>query len=452
MKNIRLIAFFFLLLVSTGRVVCQNGTLLKDLSLNYSAGYDGDLNNSLKFTLPFMEIRGALRNKKVITWPPDYNFGVMLDTQAFYKPVTLAVKAGNLVTGGSISLLNSPGFSAAPSLFGLDTVLVVENLSASLPAKDNYSSPVSYFFECNYRGGDFLKKIDLNCFYDKQKLALSSSIFLNPIKNFELSLCYSAGLFLLEKTKNDSWYLPFEYYSDGKHICMNLQTGLRAGIYNGIFTAGLYETPFSSYMATWRLENQIRTKHFCAVMDCFFNENQNLITSSGKLMNSLLQVRGGGMIKYNSFTGGSGFLLNINTSEREHSIKNQAGIKYEADVYKGSFTGSIDIILVSSGDQIRLECSKGNIQNTNSFYIKDFKLELAPKFYFERSSKGVMTFTEKLGFDFEYKGKIKAAFTADLELKHKDNFSDRKFAWNSKVSIEGKIGIVEWSVGIGIKS
>ena len=105
MKNIRLIAFFFLLLVSTGTVVCQNGTLLKDLSLNYSAGYDGDLNNSLKFTLPFMEIRGALRNKKVITWPPDYNFGVMLDTQAFYKPVSLAVKAGNLVTGGSISLL-----------------------------------------------------------------------------------------------------------------------------------------------------------------------------------------------------------------------------------------------------------------------------------------------------------------------------------------------------------
>jgi len=452
MKNIRLIAFFFLLMVSTGTAVCQSGTLFTDLGLNYSASYDGDLNNSLKLTLPFMEIRGALRNKKVITWPPDYNFGVMMDTKTFYKPVSLAVKAGNLVTGGSISLLNSPAFSGVPSLFGLDTVLVVENLSASLPAKDNYSSPVSYFFECDYRGDDFLKKIDLNCFYDEQKLALSSSIFLNPGKNFELSLCYSIGLFPLEKTKNDSWYLPFEYYSDGKHICMNLQTGLRAGIYNGIFTADLYETPFSSYMATWRLENQIRTKYFCAVLDCFFNENQNLITSSGKLVNPLLQVRGGGMLKLNSFTAGSGFLMDINTTERIHSCKTQAGLKYESNVYKESLTLSVDLVLGNPGDHITLECPKGNIQNTNSFYIKDFKLELAPKFYFERSSRGLFTYTEKLGFDFEYKGKIKAAFTADLELKHKNNFSDRKFAWNSKVSFEGKIGIVEWSVRVDIKS
>ena len=56
MKNIRLIAFFFFLVVSTGTLVCQGTTLFKDLSLDYSAGYDGDLNNSLKLTLPFMEV------------------------------------------------------------------------------------------------------------------------------------------------------------------------------------------------------------------------------------------------------------------------------------------------------------------------------------------------------------------------------------------------------------
>ncbi len=452
MKNIRLIAFFFFLVVSTGTLVCQGTTLFKDLSLDYSAGYDGDLNNSLKLTLPFMELRGALRNKKVITWPPDYNFGVMLDTQAFYKPASLAAKAGNLAAGGSLSLLNSPAFSGAPSPSGLDTALVVENLSASLPAKDNYTSPVSYFFECVYRGGNFLKKVALNCFIDEEKVTASSSFYLNPAKSFELSLCYSGGLFPLEKTRSDSWYLPFEYYGVGKHICMNVQTGLRTGSYNGIFTAGLYETPFSSYMAVWRLENQLRTKHFCAVLDFFYNANQSLITSSGKMLNPLLQVRGGGMVKFNSFTGGSGFLLDLNTTERLHSCKTQAGLKYESNVYKGNITGSLDLVLGNPGDHITLECPKGNIQNTNTICFKDFKLELSPKLYFERSSRGVLTYTEKLAFDFEYDGIIKAGCSVNFELKHKDNFGDKRFGWDSKVLVEGKIGIVRWSVGVSIKS
>lgn len=441
MKNIRLIAFFFFVTC----VGCSPKLCYADSLISPEAAL------GLKCTFPFLELRGALHCKQESLWPPDYNFGLMLDTETFYKRVPFVAKAGNLLPGGSLSILNSPAFSGEPSPFSMDTALSVQRLTASLPAKDNYSSPLSYFVEGGYKGDSVLKKVDLNCFYDTKRFIFSSSTKLEPAEKLNLNLCFTGGLFPLQKTKDDSWYLQSEYFGSGKIICMNLQSGVRAGNYNGIFTVNLYETPFSSYSATWRLENQLRTKHFCAVFDCFYNPYQSLITSSGKVLNPLLQLRGGSMLKYNFITGGTGFLLDINTTAREHSLKLQSGIKYESTLYKGSLTGSLDMLLGSPGDHLTLECPKGNLINSNNLYIKDLKLELSPKLYFERSSKSVLTYTEKLGFNCEYNGKLKADFTANLELKHKKNFSDKKLDWNSKMSVEGKIGFLEWSMSLVLK-
>ncbi len=441
MKNIRLIAFFFFLGVGCGSGFCFGADIIcPEAALG------------LKLTFPFLELRGAARCKQEKLWPPDYNYGLMIDTEPFYKKVSVTAKAGNLLSGGSLSLLNSPSFSQEPSSFGLDTALGIDRLTAALPAKDNYTSPMSYFLEGTYNGSSIFQKANLNFFYDSKKLVTSSSIRIESANKIDLDFCFTGGLFPLDKTKDDSWYLPAQYYSGGKHICMNLQTGIRTGSYNGVFTVGGYETPFSSYMAVWRFENQIRTKHFCTVLDFFYNPNTNLITSSGKELNPLLQIRSGSMIKYNSITGGTGFLLDINTTAREHSLKTQAGIKYESDIYRSSLTACFDMILGSPGDHITVECPKGNIQNANSIYIKDFKLELSPKFYFERSSKGVLTYTEKLGLGFEYNGKIDVAVTANFELKHKNNFSEKKFNWDTKISAEGKVGFVGWSLILVIKS
>lgn len=441
MKNIRLIAFFFFLGIGCGSSVCFGADII---SPEASLG--------LKLTFPFLELRGAARCKREKLWPPDYNYGLMIDTEPFYKKVSVVAKAGNLLSGGSLSLLNSPSFSQEPSSFGLDTALGIDRLTATLPAKDNYTSLMSYFLQGTYNGSSIFQKADLNFFYDTKKLVTSSSIRLEPTNKIDLDFCFTGGLFPLDKTKDDSWYLPAQYYAGGKHICMNLQTGIRMGNYNGVFTVGGYETPFSSYMAVWRLENQIRTKHFCTILDFFYNPNTNLITSSGKVLNPLLQMRSGSMIKYNSITGGTGFLLDINATAREHYLKTQGGIKYESDIYRGSLTASFDMTLGNPGDHLTVECPKGNILNTNNIYIKDFKLELSPKFYFERSSKGVLTYTEKFGFCFEYDGIFQAGFTANIELKHKNNFTDKKFGWDSKVSVEGKVGFVGWSLLLVIKS
>ena len=434
MKNIRLIAFFFFLMCG---------------GLGFAQKQE--VSCELKLTLPFLELRGAVRNKDAFTWPPDYNAGLLLDSESLYKRAPFVFKAGNLVPGGSLSLLNSPSFSQEPSPFGQDTAISVENLSAALPAKDNYSRPVSYYLQGGYRGTGVFQKADLNFYYDNENAAVSSIVRLEPFKKSALVICFTGGLFPLQKTKEDSWYLPADFYGEGKHICMNLQTGLLTGSFNSIFTAGLYETPFSSYAALWRLENQLKTKSFCAVFDLFYNPNQNLITSSGKIMDPLLQFRGGAMVKHADITFGTGFLLNINTTQRIHSLKTQTGTRYENNMYRGSLTASFDFDLGSYAENLTIECPKGNIQNDNSFYISVFKLNLSPKLYFERSSKGVLTFTEKLGFDFEYNGKVKAGVTANLEFKHKKNFTDKKFDWNSKISVEGKLGYVNWSLSVVLK-
>ena len=434
MKNIRLIAFFFFLMCG---------------GLGFAQKQE--ISCGLKLTLPFLELRGAVRNKDAFTWPPDYNAGLLLDSESLYKRAPFVFKAGNLVPGGSLSLLNSPLFAQEPSPFGQDTSISVEKLSAALPAKDNFSRPVSYFLEGGYRGTGVFQKAALNLYYDKENAVASSSVRLEPGKKTALVFCFTGGLFPLQKTKDDSWYLQTDFYGQGKHICMNLQSGIMTGSFNCIFTAGLYETPFSSFAAVWRLENQVRTKSFCTVLDFFYNPNQNLITSSGKLIDPLLQVRCGAMVKLSGFTLGTGCLLDINTTLREHSLKTQTGLKYEASFYSGSLTASFDFALGSMEEHITIECPKGNIQSNNSFYIKDFKLELSPKLYFERSSKGVLTLTEKLSFDFEYNGKVKAGLSADVELKHKKNFTDKKLDWTSKIFVEGKIGYVDLSASFVLK-
>ena len=197
MKNIRLIAFFFFLGIGCGSSVCFGADII---SPEASLG--------LKLTFPFLELRGAARCKLEKLWPPDYNYGLMIDTEPFYKKVSVTAKAGNLLSGGSLSFLNSPSFSQEPSSFGLDTALGIDTLTATLPAKDNYTSPMSYFLQGTYNGSSIFQKKDLNFFYDTKKLVTSSSIRIESANKIDLDFCFTGGLFPLEKTKDDSWYLP----------------------------------------------------------------------------------------------------------------------------------------------------------------------------------------------------------------------------------------------------
>ncbi len=450
MKYIRLIAFFYLFMTGSRATFCQSASIFKDLSLDYSTVYKGDLNNSLKFSLPFLELRGALRYKELKAWPPDYNLGVMLTSLPFYKPLSLLFKGGNLSANGSLSLLNSPSFSQEPSPFGLDTAISIENMGASLPAKDIFTKPYSYFFELDYKGKSFFQSAAINFFSDGSSTAGGTGFKITAGKKVDFSFAYTAGIFPLEKMKNDSWYFPRQYYAGGSHICMNWQAGFSAGAFKSLFTLCNYESPFSIYERTFRLQNQLRLKHFSTLLDIFYNPNENLITSSGKLLSPSLQFHGGSMIKFSSLTGGLTFLADINPNDKKHKLKSQSGIKYEGKIYSATITSSLNLLLTSNAQGLEIQCSGGNLQNTNKICIKGFSAEVSPDFSFERNTKGNFTFTEKIRLLLEYKGLLTLTAKSNFNLKHKEAFKDRKFYWDTKISLEGKIGFFGISLSLEV--
>ena len=429
MKNIRLVAFLFYLTMICGLSHAQNIKLL----------------NGVKFELPFLELRGGLELNPLVIKDSKYNYGVAFNSDHWYKAFPVVFKAGNLSTEGSLSRLNNPEFSQVASSTGLSNARTVSFFEVSLPQKDSFSKAQALFVQAGYKAQK-LKKTDMNFFYDGKTPVGSFDLVYNPSKAFDIGFCFTGGVFQNERKESTAWFLEAPGFHSGKIFCWNAQISFLSKNYKTVLLANIYESPFGKFNSCWRWENQFLFKEAACIFDVFYNPVQNLITSSGKRLSPLLQLRYGCNFEAAGFTAGASSLLNINLHKNMHNLKNECGIKYSGKIYRGELILAATVNIQNISQEYKIDFPNASIQNSNSVALGEFKLELNPKLYFERGSSGKVDLRGVIGCNGRYDGAVKLDLKTQVEITRQK----RKFSAGLGVQKQIKWFTLDFKIEFGI--
>ena len=437
MKNIQLIAFLFGLGLIPG---AAQGIFAQSFDFSKE-----EFTISSKVNLPFLEIRGAVKPSL------DWNYGLSFSSKKLTPKVPVTIKIGNLYGGGSLSKLNSPALYSSLSPFTSSSVKA-GGLDVSLPQYNNFSYPQSYYFDIAIKPEIFVKQINFGLFYKDNKdsgssITTSAGVKIAPGKKIDLSYYFTGGLYPYKKNGFTTWFSQERFYKEGKHLCFNNQLSFSAGGFSSLLIASTYQSPFGDFLNTWRVENVLKLKHFTFNLNCFYNPNEKVITSSDKKLKPLLQINGGG--QYKCITGtkkpvsvilGINTLGEVNLLEKTHSLKNTAGIQYSGSVFSGKIATDINFKLTEETEGIKAIFSDGAIEASNSFYFNNLTSALTGKFTFTPDAKKTKwTFTEKAGISFEYEnsgGNISFTNKNQISFTQKTGESKNKISFTSTLSVK----------------
>ena len=426
MKNIWLIAFLFGLWLWGGTmgIFAQTTAPVVALRTDYDFSND-EMINSTKIKIPFFELRGSLLtdfSKGQIDFDNlKWNYGLEFSTQKLFPRLKILLRTGNL------------------------------NGSGNLPQYNNFNFPQSYFGELNWNPNKTFKKLSFNVLYKSNAEggigSLSSTAFIRikPLNKLSLTFLSEAGLFPYDKKKISTWFSNEQYYHDGKHVCFKNQISLADNGSSTVFTVNTNQSPFGYFLNTWQIENTINFKHFSFTMNGFYNPNNEFITSSGKIINPLLELDAGGQYKFFTETKNPYLItvdinsqVDINLAEKNHTMKAQGNIRYSGDAAKGFIKSSMNLKLINESDGIKTDFSGGSIEASNSFYIQDFTPSVTGKFSFTPDSKKTKwTLIEKIGINFEYEepgGKISFTNKNEISLTQKTGDSKNKIGFTSSLN------------------
>ena len=425
MKNIQLIAFLFVLVMSAGR-------------MSYLFADDKEMTVSLtKINLPYIDVRGSVKADK-------WNYGVALSSEKLFNSFVFSFKTGNLSSSGSLSRLNSPALSSTVNAFTSSAPLHAYKLEASLPQYNSFSSPQSYFCEVLWKPGKIVKQVYIDLLYNSA-FTSSAGIKLSPWKKTDITFCTTGGLYSYDKKNISTWFSDEKFYSEGEHLCFNNQFSIACGNFSSLFVVSTYISPFGEYLNTWRTENRIRFKRFSFNLNGFYNPNEEVITSSDKKIKPLLQLSGGWEYRFLtetklpfSITTGFNSKADINLSEKNHTLKAAAGFKYSSYAVAGLITLNINMNLINTEEGINTSFTSGSADVSNTFYINDFTATLKGDFTFTPDAKKTKwTFNEKIGINFDYEtpGR-KCSFTNknQVTFTQKTDDSKNKIAFTSTLS------------------
>ena len=420
MKHIWLIAFLF------GLELFACGTLyLHAQTVSLRSDYDfskEELITSTKLSFPCFEGRVSVQtapplHQENIVW----NYGLSINTKKLLPVFPITLKIGNLSAAGSLSKLNSPVLSQTVSPFLQTSYLKTFKLQTSLPSYNSFSNLQSYSLEAGWNPNSFVKNLSLVLFYKTNKktdntqttqnngvLTASFQTKLNPSKKTTIEFCSTGGVYPYKekkKTKKSNYH-----YSAGNHICFNNQISFSSKSFSSLLIISTYQSPFGDFANTWRTENLLKLNNLSFDLCGFFNPHNNILTSSEKKLNPLLQFSIGGQYKFWGkiivpvlFTAGLNTLVDINYTENKHSLKTAAGLRYSAQFFSGKLSANINFSIENQNEILKAEISGGSIEMSNYFYLNKLTPSIIAKCSFSPNTKRTSwTISEKFGLNFEY--------------------------------------------------
>ncbi len=387
-----------------------------------------------------IKIKTPILDVKTANCPGKYNFGLMLKSPPLMKSFPFELLYGNLSAGGPLSKLNSPELSRGSSPFN-NSIISATALTASLPGYTSFSKEESSFCQLKLKPpvknpllftfGLWLSPENQSPLYS---FFISQSLF---NRSFSMAASFTTGRFFYEENSSSSWTLPSPYYPEGSHLCSLAQLSadyksksgklkLAAG-----FMAGIYESPYGPFTAIYRAELKAAIKNTEILTAAFLNPYEDTLTSSGKKLDPLCQLKAGIVSKKPFLWAGSRLIfikLGLNTSsdfyltKQEHPFKVNSGIQLSSELYSLSFCiSSSNNMYCKSPDSPPQTIKKDSLlfQIKTSCYFKSLipslSFSLEKKFESE-NEKRITEAGETLKGPVKYKLQLNISNTAPFKL------------------------------------
>ena len=466
MRNIYLMAFLFLLVLAAGGrnlLPAESKTIPFSLDLGTKLVTEGlgakeELTLSQKLSLPFLEFKLAQRPKEKL-----YNYGMLLYSDKLTPHFPVSLMAGKLTSSGLISKMNSPELGSTVSAGGTEgtggSPPKINLLKASFVQSSVYSKPDSFFAELGYADKKgVLRKAGVAGFYDGQTFTSSVDILLNA-GGVKAELCLGGGLYPYGQKKEDSWFCAGPFYHEGEHFCGLGQLSFSYKKLSSLLMINIYESPFGKFEYTWRTENSFGFRRFSFNFAGFLNLNKDVITSSGKTLSPLLQLKGGGQYQFVGGKESPVFIktafaakTDINLTEDLHSLKTAASFKITGEKTNFNLGCKCNFGAKKEIQTVVMDFSNASVEAVLSRYIYSFKPQLKAKVLFEPDSKKqVWTFTEKIGLScswYDKKGILSIGGNADVTLIQKNE--KNKEAYSAGAYIKLKFDWFSLKVDVGM--
>lgn len=347
---------------------------------------DSKKTGGLKLSIPFADFRTAFGEEK-------FNLGLMLSSNCLTRKFPVEIKVGNLSGSGSLSKLNSPELNKGTSPFS-NSLLYTNAINVNLPSYSSFSKPDSVFVQIKMQ--NHLKNhlnLTINTWFSPDYSSPVFSVlyygsFLS--KQFNVKASLTAGQFFYEENDSSAWFLLSPYYQSDNHFCSLIQLSgeiksksHKAAFYTGLTTA-VYESPFGPYTAAYRADLKLSLKKIELFTSAFLNPYDELLTSSDKQINPVLQIKTGLIAKKaflmkNAelllFKFGINLFTSINLTEENHPVKINAGFQLTTNLTSFSLSLSADaLITAASIYKAPRQFSPTSIscQIKNSWYLKSF--------------------------------------------------------------------------------
>lgn len=373
-----------------------------------------------------------------------YNWGVKLDTSSIFPVFPIVLKAGKLSNGGSLSRLNSPELGS--SLNVSTRQVGTSGITASLPSHNLFGKDESLYFKAGALSFTTDKESFAACFDFKKKLG----------KKIESGVSFTGGFFPYKKAGVDTWFSSKPLYEGGNHYCAGGQFCLKTGSTGVLVMANAFETPYGSVLPVFRVENYIKFKRFSFNGACFYNPFEGSITSSGKVLNPLLQVKAVGQYH---FAAGQNFPLIIKTgfgaqadiklNQNEHSIKTTGQVKFTTALTDINLTAKNNFTVKQKEQSLNIDFSGGLVDVAVSHYFKAIKPEVTARFSYTPGAKKEWTYSEKLGINFNMSGKINITSKNSVTFTQKKEH--RKINFSCALGIKFSIKKVCTSVNLSVE-
>lgn len=351
-------------------------------------------------------------------------FGADINFLSLFN-IPLEIKAGNLLQGGSVSKMNSPALSSYISPFS-NSVSSVSGVEIFLPSLTSSEKPYSASASVNLifkEKESFLKKLNFSAFCDSD-LKFVSSVFskfsLGKKKIMQASLNF--GFFTVEK-ESSSWKSKVFLYPETKIFSANFQWNMTSPVFDSFFSMNIYESPFSEVNFTFSSQNKIKAGLFSFGFQGFFASSDEIITSSGKNLTSLFQLKF--LPEFKVFSPDNKFMLNFGFSS--FLEKKRLSVFDEPEILgKASLGVELKTLKMSSKFLFgvnSLDFSEFDFKNAQSVFSEtEYVFSLKSYFYefFNSSFNFSYSFfpkTESVDFSCETSFSFYAYFFSDKSLK-----------------------------------
>lgn len=301
MRNIRLIALFFLnLIFIETKVIAEKKDFWEKCSGNFflESNLDLEVIGGGKISSPFSEVCFYKNTDKL-------DFGISTLHQSKLENLFFDIKYGNLIFSKSISKLHNPLISNSVSPFEILN-LNESTIGATLPGINSSAHSKSVFLSSEYRNSkNILQDIKLTGFYiPTDKAGLNSLIKLKN-KNTILSFSATNELFSASTSPPATWFSKDLYgMKDFYFHEVLLFDSLNQIFYTGkhlssLITVELYESPFGKLNTIFKSENKLKQGKFLFQFSGLINRNQiYTLTGSGKKIDDCIQGKCGGQYQF----------------------------------------------------------------------------------------------------------------------------------------------------------